>query len=283
MKLIGRAEIRNALGLFLSRSCPVCDRPTHQTFCVDCQRQIYPPNKLNKPDQQTTYQSQTRRHLSAAVAPHSTTHPTTHQTNNSNDLPVIAFGHYSGSLKRAILAMKYGDRPDVAIPLGTALAQEWLSQQAKQPGKQPVTQPVKQPTSQRLTLQNHSNIYAVPIPLHADRQKSRGFNQAELIARAFCRWSQQPMLAHGLIRVAATQPQHQLGLSARQENLSEVFQVGNSLSRLAKPTNKKVKDISVLLIDDIYTTGATARSAAEALTQSGISVVGIAVVAQAML
>ena len=147
------------------------------------------------------------------------------------NLPVIAFGHYSGSLKRAILAMKYGDRPDVAIPLGTALAQEWLSQQAKQPGKQPVTQPVKQPTSQRLTLQNHSNIYAVPIPLHADRQKSRGFNQAELIARAFCRWSQTTYAGSWInqgCRHAASAPARTLrttrkferGVSGRQLTIS---------------------------------------------------------------
>lgn len=238
---------RPVIGLFLSRGCPVCDRPTAQTFCLDCQRQVFQlkaaPNQLkDQPD------------LSSNPA-----------------RPISALGLYEGALKRAILAMKYGDRPEVALPLGTALGWHWLAQQQKTPNK-------------AIKHTGSAAVYAVPIPLHAGRQKSRGFNQAELIARAFCRVSKLPLLAHGLVRTEATQPQHELGLTERQQNLAQVFQVGASLHQRADRARKQGKARpSVLLVDDIYTTGATVQSAAATLRQSGIAIVGVATVARASL
>ncbi len=236
------------MGLFLSQGCAVCDRPTAQTFCLDCQRQIFQPEAAQN-------QAKDQPDLQGDPA-----------------LPISVLGLYSGSLKRAILAMKYGDRPEVAKPLGTALARHWLAQQ-------PIALPNKTtPATGRLVP------YALPIPLHAGRQKSRGFNQAELIARAFCQVSKVPLLADGLVRVQATRPQHALGLAERQQNLDQVFEVGKSLHRRAHHARENGKaSPSVLLIDDIYTTGATVRSAAATLSQAGISVVGIVTVARAAL
>ncbi len=251
------------MSLFLAQNCPVCDRPTDQTFCLDCQRQIYPDSHsahlISNGSSQTD--------LRAAPA-----------------LPVCALGLYSGSLKRAILAMKYGDRPDIAAPLGAALAQHWLAHS-------PVAMPSK-------GFAIAHSLCAVPIPLHADRQKSRGFNQAELIARSFCQVSDLPLLTHGLIRIQATRPQHELGLADRQQNLNQVFQVGPSLKKRWHSRSVSTRSLSkeshrasqpgkappaVLLIDDIYTTGATAQSAATTLRDAGISVAGIVAVAQAAL
>lgn len=220
------------------QGCAVCDRPTANPFCTDCDRQI---------SKQTSHRS-----------------PSIDQV--SGNLQISALGSYGGSLKRAILAMKYSDRPDVARPLGAALAQHWLSQQTTQ-------------------LASH-HLYAIPIPLHAGRQKSRGYNQAELIADSFCRVSGMPLLADGLVRSRATEPQHELGLAARQQNLDQVFDVGASLHKIvrrsARQKNKKGK-VAIWLVDDIYTTGATAQSAVQTLEQAGIPVLGMATVARAAL
>ena len=240
------------MGLFLSRGCAVCDRPTAQTFCLDCQRQVFQPETA-------LHQAKDQPHL---------------QANLQGDLalPISALGVYSGSLKRAILAMKYGDRPEVARPLGTALGWHWLAQQPRPP------------ENKATKAAGRSALYALPIPLHAGRQKSRGFNQAELIARAFCQVSKVPLLANGLVRVQATQPQHELGLAERQQNLEQVFQVGKSLDQLAHRARAQGQaSPSVLLVDDIYTTGATVQSAAATLRQAGISVKGIVAVARAAL
>ncbi|MGB3298134.1 MAG: ComF family protein [Phormidesmis sp.] len=237
---------RPVIGLFLSRGCPVCDRPTAQTFCLDCQRQIFQPK---------TAQNQPKDRPDPSGNP---------------ALPISALGQYEGALKRAILAMKYSDRPEVALPLGTALGWHWLAQQKK---SQNAVNPI-----------DRTAVYAVPIPLHDSRQKSRGFNQAELIARAFCRVSKLPLLAHGLVRAESTRPQHELGLTERQQNLAQVFQIGASLHQRANRARSQGKARpTVLLVDDIYTTGATVQSAAATLSQNGIAVVGVATVARAYL
>ena len=225
----GRASFRNLTSLFLAQRCVVCDRPTLQPFCLDCQRQVLPAP------------------VEVSVCP----------TAERDRLPVISLGTYDGALKRAILKLKYGDRPDIARPLGVGLGQQWQAQRFA-------------PDADRRT-----KLYAVPIPLHADRHRARGYNQAELIAQAFCRVSGLPLLAQGLMRTQATLPMHRLSLPARQQNLIQAFQVGPSLQRVVQP--------HVLLIDDIYTTGTTVQSAADTLAQAGILVRGVLVVARATL
>ncbi|MEO0520621.1 MAG: hypothetical protein AAF171_25355 [Cyanobacteria bacterium P01_A01_bin.116] len=90
------------------------------------------------------------------------------------------------------------------------------------------------------------------------------------------------MLASGLVRTQATQPQHQLNLAERTKNLDQVFQIGPALSRIIQRADKQ-NNLSALLIDDIYTTGTTVRSAAKVLEQAGIDVVGTLTLARAVL
>lgn len=226
------------MGMFLARPCPVCDRPAAEIFCTDCQHQLQECN--------TRTASWPNWRLPEALT-----------ESLPEPMPVAALGRYDGTLKRAILALKYGDRPDVAEPLGYQLAQQWLCHAAV-------------PRARRL------RPYVLPIPLHPSRQATRGYNQAELIARAFCQASGLSLLPRGLLRVQATLPQHQLGLQARQENLQQAFQVGKTLLRLRR-------GVPALMVDDIYTTGSTARSAATTLEAEGIPVLGILVAAKAAL
>jgi ComF family protein len=162
------------------------------------------------------------------------------------ETPVFAWGAYGGILKRAIAVMKYNDCPEIARPLGYWLGETWL---------QYLPSPEKK-------------ITVVPIPLHPSKLKSRGFNQAALIAKSFCEITGLPLKSNGLARVRETEAQHSLSVTQRDRNLTEAFAVGADFLR--KRHNY------VLLIDDIYTTGATARSAIMTFSKMDISVIGLA-------
>jgi ComF family protein len=169
------------------------------------------------------------------------------------DIPIVAWGEYGGALKRAIAALKYDNHPELARPLGQWLAQSWLTAQV----------PIK------------SAVIVVPIPMHPDKIALRGFNQAELIAESFCEATGLPLKRDGLARTQATEAQFALSPQAREQNLAGVFALGKDFLR-QRPVG------TVLLLDDIYTTGATVRSAAQTLRRSQISVWGVGAVAIAI-
>jgi ComF family protein len=166
-------------------------------------------------------------------------------------LPVFAWGSYGGSLKRAIATLKYDNHPELAQPLGEWLAQQWLSS----------------------SLAAQKALVVVPIPLHFDKQQQRGFNQAERVAKAFCQRANLPLCAQGLVRSRFTTAQFGLSATDRAQNLSDAFQLGPDF--LNRHPQK-----AVLLLDDIFTTGATTRAAAQTLRRHRISVYGMVVVAK---
>jgi ComF family protein len=172
-------------------------------------------------------------------------------------LPVLAWGAYQGSLRQALGLLKYQHKPALAQLLGSYLGQCWQHQQ------------------HQLMLPSAGPPIVVPIPLHADKLSQRGFNQAALLATWFCRQTRLPLAAQGLVRVRATQAQHGLGARARQHNLSGAFALGPDF-HLRRPAGP------VLLMDDIYTTGATALAAAHTLKRYGISVMGVGTIARAI-
>ena len=100
-----------------------------------------------------------------------------------------------------------------------------------------------------------------PVPLHARRQRRRGYNQSEIAARTVAGVLGLPLDRSLLLRVRPTPPQAGLGAEARATNLSDAFAVA------ARPPAR------VLLVDDITTTGATMQAAAEALRRAGVTVV----------
>ncbi|HEY9633323.1 MAG TPA: ComF family protein [Coleofasciculaceae cyanobacterium] len=167
------------------------------------------------------------------------------------ELPVFVWGNYGGVLKRAIAALKYENQPQLARPLGHWLGQAWL----------------KSPAATRA-----KKLTVVPIPLHRTKQQQRGYNQAELIAQSFCDFTDYKHQPLGLERVHATEAQFGLSVQQREQNLADAFMIGKRLSQ--RPTAS-----AVLLLDDIYTTGATARSAAQILQRQGIQVYGIVAIA----
>jgi ComF family protein len=113
----------------------------------------------------------------------------------------------------------------------------------------------------------------VPVPLHPSRERERGFNQALVLAREVARVSNLPLEEHSLIRCLHT-PMHRAGMDAkaRRDSVDGAFAVRHA----DLITGKRV-----LLIDDVFTTGATVSACAEALKQSGAEGVFVLTIARA--
>jgi ComF family protein len=166
--------------------------------------------------------------------------------------PLSCWGYYEGSLKQSIARLKYDQQIQAAVPFGTWLSELW---------------------SLKKTLPLSSYV-VVPIPLHRERQQQRGFNQAELIAKSFCQSTGLPLKAHGLVRARPTVAQHGLSAVARQQNLRDAFKIGADLRGLPQTAQ-------VILIDDIFTTGATFKAAVETLHAKGFKTAALMTVAGA--
>lgn len=164
----------------------------------------------------------------------------------NGNLPVFAWGKYDGQLKRAIALMKYNNKPELGRLLGELLGQAWLDNNLTKPRK----------------------ITVVPIPLHQQKLKTRGFNQARIIAQSFCQITGYSLNTQALIRVRETKAMFALNPEERVKNLQGAFKVGNKLPKHP-----------VLLIDDIYTTGTTIKESVKVL--SNVEIIGVAVVAKA--
>ncbi|MDM9381183.1 ComF family protein [Chlorogloeopsis sp. ULAP01] len=165
-----------------------------------------------------------------------------------DSVPIFVWGAYGGMLKRAIAIMKYENQPQIARPLGKWLGEAWLLQH-----------------------ECDRKLKVVPIPLHPQKLQQRGYNQAALIAQSFCEITGLKLKQNGLERVKATDAQFGLSASEREKNLTAAFELGQDFYR--RP------DAPVLLVDDIYTTGATTRAAVQTLRQNGIAVSGLVAVA----
>ena len=99
----------------------------------------------------------------------------------------------------------------------------------------------------------------IPVPIHASRLRERGYNQAEELAKHLSRHLAIPMDAHAMRRMRKTHPQNALSPEERKRNVRGAFAL-RSGGRLPR---------RVLLVDDIYTTGATADACRKALLEGG--------------
>ena len=100
----------------------------------------------------------------------------------------------------------------------------------------------------------------VPVPLHPDRERKRGYNQAALLAQELGKRLDIPVLSGWLVRVKNTSPQKELQGAARQNNLKKAFKI----------VQDDVKLNTIVIIDDIYTTGSTIDAAALECRTAGV-------------
>ncbi len=100
----------------------------------------------------------------------------------------------------------------------------------------------------------------VPVPVHRKKYKRRGYNQAELLAVELSRVLHVPVENDLIIRAVNTPPQKRYSPEIRERNMKTAFQIGE----------KSVNYRSVLLVDDIYTTGSTIEACTRLLKQRGV-------------
>jgi ComF family protein len=147
-----------------------------------------------------------------------------------------------GVIRQAILLFKYGGRHSLGSHLGRLMA-----------------------GAARGLCDPPRFDLLIPVPLHPRRERERGFNQAAVLAKEVGRVWRRPIGSRLLRRVRATDAQSG-GRGAREANVRGAFQV-------ARPD--QVEGRRILLIDDVFTTGATANECAETLLAAGATEVAV--------
>lgn len=150
---------------------------------------------------------------------------------------------YDGAPRDAIHRFKYGGKSALAARLAPALLDLLRSDE---------------------TLCDLTFDCLVPVPLHPRRERKRGFNQSELLARALAKELALPA-KNALQRTRATPPQVGLDAKARGHNVLGAFAL--------HPRARGVQDQRILLVDDVYTTGSTLRECAGVLRRAGAQTV----------
>jgi ComF family protein len=164
---------------------------------------------------------------------------------------VFTYGAYENEFRKLIHLFKYNGMKGLSRPLGDLLAKALLPLYEEAP----------------------EEMLVIPVPLAKDKQRMRGYNQAELLARSVVKtlavkepqWRLQ-MAGDMLQRSRATESQARLTPHQRRRNLRGAF---------FAPNPGQIQGRSVLLIDDVYTTGATARECTRTLLASGAASVWV--------
>lgn len=159
-----------------------------------------------------------------------------------------ATGVYEGTLAAAIQALKYENATDLAAPLGERLVAA-------------------------LAALHWTFDTIIPVPLHTHRLRQRGYNQSQRLGEHVAEQLHLPFNTSALIRHRNTPAQVGLTRPERRANVQDAF-------RASAP---QVSGCSILLIDDVYTTGATLQACATALTTAGAAAVYSLTVAVARL
>ncbi len=176
--------------------------------------------------------------------------------NASNHIGKVRAGaRYSGIVKESIHVFKYQKKLALAEPLGEIIFSGFMNY-----------------------FKSFEFDVIMPIPLHVSKLKQRGFNQAFLVVKNFKKMLKKnniiPQLKIDLYsfqRVRKTEPQTNYSFQQRKENVKDAFKV-------VKPEN--IKNKKILLVDDVYTTGATCSEAAQKLLEAGALSVDVLVIAR---
>ena len=168
----------------------------------------------------------------------------------------VAYGSYEGGLRELIHLLKYEQVRPAANVLGRMLGEAIAT----------------------LPLNFEELPLVIPVPLHAAKLRQRGFNQSETIARAALKspaLASAPLQLHGSVleRMRPTESQTGLTRHQRRENIRGAFRVRNAEALAGR---------TVLLVDDVFTTGTTVSECARVLRKAGAARVWVATVARVL-
>lgn len=159
----------------------------------------------------------------------------------ATSLSIRALGVYAAPLSPAIRRLKYSGRTDLVRPLVEAWWQSW---------------------GPRLPIPDNTRL--VPVPLHPERLVERGYNQSALLASAWGKLARLSVEYDLLHRIRATRQQARLGKSERAHNLDAAL-------ALAPRRVDRIRG-SIILVDDVVTTGRTVQACQQALAGAGLNV-----------
>ncbi len=146
---------------------------------------------------------------------------------------------YTDKSKVGILALKHADRHEIAPHMAKAML----------------------PNIKKFI----DNIdYIIPVPLHRRRLLSRRYNQSADIARSLSKLIEKPVLTNILVRVRNTESQGKKSFKKRHQNLHKAFAINNP---------KKIHGKNILLVDDVYTSGATLIHCANTLHTAKVNII----------
>ena len=168
----------------------------------------------------------------------------------------VAYGSYDGGLRDLIHLLKYQRVRPASVVLGRMVGDSVAALETSLPD---------------------GVIQVVPVPLHARKQRQRGFNQADLISRVALQHLARPdrfqLRTRVLVRQRETGSQIGLTRHQRRENVRGAFAV-------IDPT--KIAERNILLVDDVLTTGTTVSECARVLRRAGAARVWVVTVARAL-
>jgi len=164
---------------------------------------------------------------------------------------LLCYGAYSGSLKKVIISFKFYGKQKIAEILGRKIS-EMIKKH----------------------LEIQENTIIIPIPLHPLREKERGFNQAKLLSEEVSKNLNILCVTDSVSRIKETKYMHSLDKKERFKNIKNAF-------KITKP--EMIKDKNIIVIDDIFTTGATMSQFALLLKSAGCKSVTSAAAALAVV
>jgi ComF family protein len=228
-----RAALQEITELVFPPRCAVCEQWGAEIFCEACREQIeylQPPycRRCGRPQVPTA-----DAHLLCGAC--------------RGEPPALtgarAVGMHTGTLRQAVLRMKFHRRRGLIEPLGQLLAAR-MGAEAAHP------EPLELAAARAI----------LPVALHSRRRAWRGFDQAVLLSRALSRSAGMECWEGVLVRVKNTHQQVGLSVEERRANLAGAFRVTD---------RRRVEGGSFLLVDDVYTTGSTLQEAAKAVLRAG--------------
>ena len=235
-----RAAARTAADLVLPPTCLACRKPVGNAdgLCPSCWTAI---GFIERPYCERLGTPFVSEEGGALLSPAAIADPPAYDR-------ARAAARYSDVARDLVHLLKYGDRLDLARPLG-----HWLVRAGAE------------------LLRDADAL--VPVPLHWTRLLQRRFNQSAALAQAVSAAAHIPVADQILVRTRATRPQFGLARSERARNVQGAFAV-------AKPAQTDAKGRKLILIDDVLTSGATVDACARALRRAGASRVDVLVLSR---